>query len=238
MVCDTRACACFLAPPTQVIGVKLTGSLSGWTSPKDVILKVAGILTVKGGTGAIVEYHGPGVDSISCTGEDGGCGRVPSLCGPMGLRLSCRRSLPMRLWPVSLGTCSGLLEVEGRLSSPGPSFTGTLGPLEDGGSLPCGHTELGAEPVWPWPWAALSDPEESTEGGGGGRGLRAGLQSQSSPILTLSLAWSQSLILFFWVRNHHLLVSKTRWEPAPSLLITPGDLASMPGPSEIQVELE
>ena len=52
----------------KVIGVKLTGELSGWTSPKDVILKVAGILTVKGGTGAIVEYHGPGVDSISCTG--------------------------------------------------------------------------------------------------------------------------------------------------------------------------
>ncbi|XP_066563346.1 aconitate hydratase, mitochondrial [Amia ocellicauda] len=52
----------------NVIGVKLTGSLSGWTSPKDVILKVAGILTVKGGTGAIVEYHGPGLESISCTG--------------------------------------------------------------------------------------------------------------------------------------------------------------------------
>uniref|UniRef100_A0A670K5L4 Aconitate hydratase, mitochondrial n=1 Tax=Podarcis muralis TaxID=64176 RepID=A0A670K5L4_PODMU len=52
----------------KVIGVKLTGSLSGWSSPKDVILKVAGILTVKGGTGAIIEYHGPGVDSISCTG--------------------------------------------------------------------------------------------------------------------------------------------------------------------------
>merc|ERR1711970_1481148 len=52
----------------RVIGVKLTGKLSGWTSPKDVILKVAGILTVKGGTGAIVEYFGPGVDSISCTG--------------------------------------------------------------------------------------------------------------------------------------------------------------------------
>merc|ERR1712212_23220 len=52
----------------KVIGVKLTGELSGWTSPKDVILKVADILTVKGGTGAIVEYHGPGVDSISCTG--------------------------------------------------------------------------------------------------------------------------------------------------------------------------
>lgn len=53
----------------QVIGVKLTGELSGWTSPKDVILKLAGILTVKGGTGAIIEYFGPGVDSISCTGQ-------------------------------------------------------------------------------------------------------------------------------------------------------------------------
>ncbi|KAK2746254.1 Aconitate hydratase mitochondrial [Onygenales sp. PD_40] len=52
----------------NVIGVKLTGELSGWTSPKDIILKVAGILTVKGGTGAIIEYHGPGVNSLSCTG--------------------------------------------------------------------------------------------------------------------------------------------------------------------------
>jgi aconitate hydratase len=52
----------------KVIGVKLTGQMSGWTAPKDIILKVAGILTVKGGTGAIVEYHGPGVDSISATG--------------------------------------------------------------------------------------------------------------------------------------------------------------------------
>lgn len=52
----------------NVIGVKLTGKMKGWTSPKDIILKVAGILTVKGGTGAIVEYFGPGVDSISCTG--------------------------------------------------------------------------------------------------------------------------------------------------------------------------
>jgi len=52
----------------KVIGIKLTGELKGWTSPKDIILKVAGILTVKGGTGAIIEYTGPGVDSISCTG--------------------------------------------------------------------------------------------------------------------------------------------------------------------------
>ena len=53
----------------KVIGVKLTGELSGWTSPKDVILKLACILTVKGGTMSIIEYFGPGVDSISCTGE-------------------------------------------------------------------------------------------------------------------------------------------------------------------------
>jgi aconitate hydratase len=53
----------------KLIGVKLTGKLSGWTSPKDVILKVAGILTVKGGTGAIVEYFGPGAHEISCTGK-------------------------------------------------------------------------------------------------------------------------------------------------------------------------
>jgi aconitate hydratase len=70
----------------KVIGIKLTGELSGWATPKgmfwcawiffldfllislDVILKVAGVLTVKGGTGAIIEYHGPGVDSISATG--------------------------------------------------------------------------------------------------------------------------------------------------------------------------
>ncbi|VDN83038.1 unnamed protein product [Brugia pahangi] len=52
----------------QVIGVKLTGELSGWTSSKDIILKVADILTVKGGTGSIVEYFGPGVDSLSATG--------------------------------------------------------------------------------------------------------------------------------------------------------------------------
>jgi aconitate hydratase len=53
----------------KLIGVKLTGRLSGWTSAKDVILKVAGILTVKGGTGAIVEYFGPGAESLSCTGK-------------------------------------------------------------------------------------------------------------------------------------------------------------------------
>ncbi|MBA6157048.1 aconitate hydratase [Tenacibaculum sp. S7007] len=53
----------------KLIGVKLTGKLSGWTAPKDVILKVAGIVSAKGGTGAIVEYFGPGAISMSCTGK-------------------------------------------------------------------------------------------------------------------------------------------------------------------------
>jgi aconitate hydratase len=53
----------------KLIGVKLTGKLSGWTAPKDVILKVAGILSVKGGTGAILEYFGEGAESISATGK-------------------------------------------------------------------------------------------------------------------------------------------------------------------------
>jgi aconitate hydratase len=53
----------------KLIGVHLTGSLNGWSAPKDIILKVAEILTVKGGTGAIVEYFGPGASSISCTGK-------------------------------------------------------------------------------------------------------------------------------------------------------------------------
>jgi aconitate hydratase len=53
----------------KLIGIKLTGKMSGWTAPKDIILKVAGILTVKGGTGAIVEYFGEGADAISATGK-------------------------------------------------------------------------------------------------------------------------------------------------------------------------
>ncbi|HEX6223659.1 MAG TPA: aconitase family protein, partial [Chryseolinea sp.] len=53
----------------KLIGIKLTGRLNGWTSAKDVILKVAGILTVKGGTGAIIEYFGDGATSMSCTGK-------------------------------------------------------------------------------------------------------------------------------------------------------------------------
>ncbi len=65
---DVMACLPWELKAPKVIGVRLTGSMSNWTAPKDVICKLAGILTVKGGTGAIIEYFGPGVDNISCTG--------------------------------------------------------------------------------------------------------------------------------------------------------------------------
>jgi aconitate hydratase len=67
--CDVMAGLSWELLMPKLIGVKLTGKLSGWASPKDVILKVAGILTVKGGTNAIVEYFGEGATSMSCTGK-------------------------------------------------------------------------------------------------------------------------------------------------------------------------
>src|SRR6478735_8140110 len=67
--CDVMAGLPWELKWPKLIGIKLTGKLSGWASPKDVILKVAGILTVKGGTGAVVEYFGEGATSMSCTGK-------------------------------------------------------------------------------------------------------------------------------------------------------------------------
>ncbi|MDP4284225.1 MAG: aconitate hydratase [Bacteroidota bacterium] len=67
--CDVMAGLPWELKFPKLIGVKLTGKLSGWTSAKDIILKVAGILTVKGGTGAILEYFGEGATSLSCTGK-------------------------------------------------------------------------------------------------------------------------------------------------------------------------
>ncbi len=67
--CDVMAGLPWELKFPKLIGIKLTGKLNGWTAPKDVILKVAGILTVKGGTGAIVEYFGEGATSMSCTGK-------------------------------------------------------------------------------------------------------------------------------------------------------------------------
>jgi len=67
--CDVMAGLPWELKFPKLIGIKLTGKLNGWTSSKDIILKVAGILTVKGGTGAIVEYFGEGANSLSCTGK-------------------------------------------------------------------------------------------------------------------------------------------------------------------------
>lgn len=67
--CDVMAGLPWELKFPKLIGIKLTGKLNGWTAPKDVILKVAGILTVKGGTGCIVEYFGEGARSMSCTGK-------------------------------------------------------------------------------------------------------------------------------------------------------------------------
>ncbi|SFC25733.1 aconitate hydratase [Parapedobacter composti] len=67
--CDVMAGLPWELKFPKLIGVKLTGKLNGWTAPKDVILKVAGILTVKGGTGCVVEYFGEGAKSMSCTGK-------------------------------------------------------------------------------------------------------------------------------------------------------------------------
>lgn len=67
--CDVMSGLAWELKMPKLIGVKLTGKLNGWAAPKDVILKVAGILTVKGGTGAVVEYFGEGATSMSCTGK-------------------------------------------------------------------------------------------------------------------------------------------------------------------------
>ncbi|MBP6386652.1 MAG: aconitate hydratase [Pseudarcicella sp.] len=67
--CDVMAGLAWELKFPKLIGIKLTGKLNGWTSAKDVILKVAGILTVKGGTGCVVEYFGEGITSMSCTGK-------------------------------------------------------------------------------------------------------------------------------------------------------------------------
>ena len=116
----------------KVIGVHLTGTLTGWTAPKDIILKVAEILTVKGGTGAIVEYFGPGADSISATGKATICnmgaeiGATTSLfayddnmaptCRPPAAR---RSPTPPTRSPRDLRPDAEVLRRPGRLLRPG-----------------------------------------------------------------------------------------------------------------------
>ncbi len=94
--CDVMAGLPWELKFPKLIGVKLTGTLSGWASAKDVILKVAGILTVKGGTGAIVEYFGEGAESLSCTGKGTICNmgaEIGATTSTFGYDLSMERYL-------------------------------------------------------------------------------------------------------------------------------------------------
>ena len=77
----------------KVIGINLTGKLSGWASPKDVILKLAGMLTVQGGTGHIVEYFGPGVETLSCTGMATICNMGAEVSGPVGFEFNNKETI-------------------------------------------------------------------------------------------------------------------------------------------------
>ena len=94
--CDVMAGLPWELKWPKLIGIKLIGKLSGWTAPKDVILKVAGILTVKGGTGAIVEYFGEGATSMSCTGKGTICNmgaEIGATTSTFGYDASMRRYL-------------------------------------------------------------------------------------------------------------------------------------------------
>lgn len=88
----------------KILGVRLEGQLSGWASPKDVILHLAGKLTVRGGTGFIIEYHGPGVDTLSCTG-------MATICN-MGAEVGATTSI----FPFSSSSHIPYLDSTGRAS--------------------------------------------------------------------------------------------------------------------------
>ena len=101
--CDVMAGLSWELLMPKLIGVKLTGKLNGWTSPKDVILKVAGILTVKGGTNAIVEYFGEGATSRVVPEK------VPSVTWVLKLVLLLQHSDMMRAWRVTCVLQEGLM---------------------------------------------------------------------------------------------------------------------------------
>jgi len=97
----------------EIIGVKLTGKLNGWTSAKDVILKVAGLLTVKGGTGCIIEYFGEGAETLSCTGKATICNmgaEVGATCSVFGYDQAMSRYLNSTGRTVISDLAQGVIE--------------------------------------------------------------------------------------------------------------------------------
>jgi aconitate hydratase len=103
----------------RLIGVHLTGAMSGWTSPKDVILKVAGILTVKGGTGCIVEYFGPGAENLSCTGKGTICNMGAEIGATTSL-FAFDESMVRYLKATDRGDVAGAADIIGEQLRPDP----------------------------------------------------------------------------------------------------------------------
>ncbi|KFY74000.1 hypothetical protein V499_05948 [Pseudogymnoascus sp. VKM F-103] len=110
----------------KVLGVRLEGQLSGWASPKDVIMHLAGKLTVRGGTGFIIEYHGPGVDTLSCTG-------MATICN-MGAEVGATTSLfpfSQRMVPYLESTHRASIARQARMIASFPSARNLLSPDEN-----------------------------------------------------------------------------------------------------------
>ncbi len=153
----------------KLIGVKLTGKLNGWTAPKDVILKVAGILTVKGGTGCIVEYFGEGAESMSCTGKGTICNmgaEIGATTSTFGYDASMKRYLEATGRAEIAAMADGIAEhltgdaevyanpeqyfdqvIEINLSELEPHLNGPFTP--DLATPVSKMTEVGAENEWP-----------------------------------------------------------------------------------------
>ena len=134
--------------------MRLTGKMSNWTAPKDVICKLAGILTVKGGTGAIIEYFGPGVDAISCTGRlIGGYGDKLAACTPSAAVLPMLQTAVNVTAGVHLMLLGRSTEsVRSQAWAPSATWVPRLAPQPA-----CSHTMHACMTTWP-PRVALHQP--------------------------------------------------------------------------------
>ena len=142
--------------------MRLTGNMSNWTAPKDVICKLAGILTVKGGTGSIIEYFGPGVDAISCTGRlFGGYGGKLAACAPRAavalLLQQIAVNVTTEVHVMLLGKSAA--SVRSQAWAPSATWAPRLAPQPA-----CSHTMHACTTTWP-PRVALQQPRWPTPSG-------------------------------------------------------------------------
>jgi Aconitase family (aconitate hydratase) len=139
--------------------VRLTGKMSNWTAPKDVICKLAGILTVKGGTGSIIEYFGPGVDNISCTGRPL---TIDVFSWPYDRPPACQCCKRCKLylglphWVVPLQSAES---VHSQAWAPSATWVPRLAPQPA-----CSHTTHACTTTWP-PLVAKQQPRWPTPSG-------------------------------------------------------------------------